>query len=155
MFSYYISAVLVSLFRIAMGLTSVSLSIADAERNLHWLNDLKKPRNCYQAIEIDKIDNSEVFTSLFKEVFKSLKVSYLVRDHSELLRQNIYDFEATIDNDTIKHPPNAHNFKKCNRILVVSRYETGIFELFVNSVNQNKTKRFYPFTVFLIISPTG
>lgn len=154
MFSYWLSAVLGSLLKIAIGLTSDSWSVADAEKELHWLNDLKKPRNCFQVIDIDKIENSESFTSIFKDVFSSLKVSYLVRDQNEILRQNIYDFEATFVNDTVEHPPNAHNFKKCNRILLVSRYETAILEIFVDSV-KNKTSfmRFYPFTVFILITP--
>lgn len=137
-----------------MGLTTESLSRSDAERNLHWLNDLKKPRNCFQVIEIDTIENSERFTSLFKDVLTSLEVTYLIRDHNELLLQNIYKFEANFINDTVEHPPNVYNFKKCNRIFVVSRNETATLELFVGSADFNKTfKRFYPLTVFLLLTP--
>lgn len=154
MLSYYFSAVFGALLRITMGLTSESFSEADAGKDLHWLNELKKPHNCFQAIEIDKIESSESFTSIFKDVLTSLKVSFLIRDHDDLLRQNIYDFEATFVNDTVQHPPNVHNFKKCNCIFIASRNETAIFELFENSVNHDRNyKRFYPFTVFLLISP--
>lgn len=116
-----------------------------------WLNKIQGFTRCLQIIDVSfDDDTAQVFLTKF--LLRNIQYSYIVRDYTDLLNQDIYTFEPKYKNNTIIQTEIAIIYKVCSRIIVLTERTQSVLMLFNDS--RNGSKRFYPFTEIVLVTPT-
>lgn len=115
-----------------------------------WLNKVQGIARCLQVIDISFGETEQVFPTKF--LLHNIQYSYIVRDSNDLLKQDIYKFGAKIENNQISETYNNFIYKVCSRIIVLAERTESVLNFFTDS--RNGSKRFYPFTEVVLVTPT-
>lgn len=114
------------------------------------LNKIQGFTRCLQVVDVSTDGTKQFFPT--KLLLHNIQYSYIVRDDIELLNQDIYKLEAKIKKNSISQTNNSLVYKVCSRIIILTEQTQSVLQFFNDS--RNGSKRFYPFTEIVLITPT-
>lgn len=137
---------------VSVQLLSATFTTYSFEHNVitRWLNKIQGFTRCLQVIDVSFAGTEQVFPTKF--LLQNIQYSYVVRDYTDLLNQDIYKFEAKIENNTVAQTDYAIIYKVCSRIILLTERTQNVLWFFNDS--RKRSKRFYPFTEIVLVTPT-